>query len=183
MKKKIIINLVKAIGIIVLSVFLTMVLFQRFKPNADFFGYRMFVIVSNSMKPSLTVGDVILVKTTDAKDIKVKDTITYKGQQGDFRGMVITHQVVNIQTEKSPIDGKGSYIFYTKGTNNTLIDSQAVYEEQIYGVKVYKFFLISLISKVIRNTFGLLLFVVLPLSLLFIFEIMDIRRELQERRK
>jgi signal peptidase I len=181
--KKYLINLVKIFGIIVLSIFLAMVVLQRINPKADFFGYKMFVIVSNSMKPSLTIGDVILVKTVEAKEVKVKDVITYLGREGDFRNMIITHQVVNIQTEKNENTNKMRHIFYTKGTNNTLIDTEAVYEEQLYGVKVYKFFLISFISKIIRNVFGLLIFVVLPLSLLLIFEIIDIRRELRERRK
>lgn len=181
--KKIILNIIKTLGIIVLSVFLTMVLLQRFLPNSSIFGYRMFVIVSNSMKPSLTVGDVILVKETPVEDIKIKDVISYMGVEGNFKNKIITHQVINIQTEKSEYGKKERYTFYTKGTNNTIIDTSAVYEEQIYGVKAYKFMFISIISKVIRNTYGLLIFVVFPLSLLFIFEIMDIRRELKERRK
>jgi signal peptidase I len=181
--KKTVVNIIKIFGFIVLSVFLIMVVTQRLNPKGNFFGFKMFVIVSESMKPSLNIGDVILTIEKEPEDIKVKDVITYTGNTGNVKDKIITHQVVNIQTEKNDITNKTRYIFWTQGTNNSVIDSYSVYEEQVHGVLVYRFRLISLISRVIRTTIGLIIFVVLPLSLLLIFEIMDIRRELKERRK
>lgn len=181
--KNAILNFTKLLGIIVLSVFLLMVVFQRFLPNESFFGYKIFVIVSESMKPSLDIGDVILTKEVSADSIKVKDVITYDGISDNMRGKIITHQVVKIMEEKVESSGKRQYIFYTQGTNNTIIDSTAVYEKQIHGKLIYKFHIISLISKTIRTTLGLIIFVIIPLSILFVFEIMDIRKELNERRK
>lgn len=181
--KKTVSSIVKVFGIIVLSVFLMMVVFQRINPSGNFFGYKLFVIVSESMKPSLDIGDVILTKERDPKEIKVKDVITYTGNTGNVKDKIVTHQVVNIQTETNEVTGKTRHIFWTQGTNNSVIDSYSVYEEQIHGVVVHKFFFISIISRLIRTTLGLIIFVIFPLSMLFVFEIMDIRRELKERRK
>lgn len=177
MLKKIL-TIIKILGLVVVSILVAMTVIQRLFPQADgLLGFKTFVIVSPSMKPSLQVGDVILTKTIEAKNIKVSDVITYEGESAEFKGKFITHKVNQIATEE------GDLIFYTKGTNNILVDPVAVYPDQIQGKVIYKFFVLSLISKIIRNTFGFIVFIILPLSILFIFEIMDIRKELRERRK
>lgn len=171
-----IIETIKITLISILCIFLMMVIVQRLLPGVrSFFGFRSFVIVSKSMEPILKVGDVILVQTKKAEDIKINDIVTYQGGPGDFSKMIITHQVQNIKTENKRL------IFYTKGAANDMIDP-AVYQEQIYGVLVYKFVILSMISKVIRNTFGLMIFVIVPLGILFVTEVKEIRSELKERR-
>ncbi len=176
--KKISINLLKIIGMFIVVSFLSLVIFQRFFPESEgIFGFRTFVIVSESMKPELNIGDVILVRDVEPKDVKVGDNITYKGRSGDIEDMIITHQVTRIQDEEN------RKIFYTQGVNNPLEDNDYVVEEQMYGVVVHKFIVFSLLSKVIRSTVGFVLFIFLPLSVLFVLEVRDIKKELNERRK
>ena len=141
-----------------------------FQKENSFFGYRVFTIVTESMEPVLEVGDIILVKDTDTKKIKVGDNITYQGMSDDLAGKIITHQVVNI------IEENGKKIFYTQGVNTSTIDP-AVYEEQIYGVVEYKFVVLSFIYKIITNTVGFILLIVLPLGYIFIIELKTIAIE------
>ena len=42
----------------------------------SFFGYRLFVITSDSMEPTFNANDMIFVKTTN--DYEIGDIITYK---------------------------------------------------------------------------------------------------------
>jgi signal peptidase I len=169
-------KVIQIIAVCAIGVFLIMTIFQKIFPNTDtFFGFKTFVIVSRSMEPKLKVGDVILVKKTAPDKIKINDTISYQGMSGDFSGKIITHQVKNIMTEN------GRYIFYTKGLKNTAMDP-AVYEEQVYGVLAYRFILLSIASKVVRNTFGFIFLIVIPLSILLVTEVKAIRQELKERR-
>lgn len=176
--KKYGINVLKAIGMAIVIFFLTLVIFQRFFPEGNgIFGFRTFVIVSESMKPELNIGDVILVRERDPKLIEIGDNITYLGKSGDIKNMVITHQVNRIQDEE------GRRIFYTQGINNPLEDTDYVVEEQIYGVVSYRFILFSVLSKVIRSTIGFVFLIFVPLSVLFVMEIREIKKELKERKK
>ena len=175
MKQKII-NFLKYTLIILICLLLISSLYQRIFPNSNnsILGFRTFVIVSESMEPDIKVGDVILIRERDPSKIKAKDVISYQGLTGDFEGKVITHEVQSIMKEE------GRYIFYTKGTNNVLMDPE-VLEEQVYGVLVHKFILFSFVSKIIRNTVGFFLLVFIPCIVILVKEIRTIRKHLKER--
>lgn len=171
MKKKIF-NIIETLVLIFSCIICTFLLLQKFvfKENG-ILGYRTFVIVTSSMRPSLDVGDVILVKKIDTDKIKINDIITYEGMESDFKDKIITHKVKNIILEDS------KKIFYTKGITNSAIDP-AVYEEQIYGKVIYKFKILSFLSKIIRSKFGYIIFILIPLSLIFVKEMINIKKAL-----
>lgn len=112
-------------------------------PNV--FGYQVYIVSSPSMEPELMVGDVILVKETDIENIKVGDTITYKGEEGELRGKFITHKVV-----EGPTRVGDRYKLTTRGIKPGAADDPEIYDDQVLGVylktipfldKVYSFFL------------------------------------------
>lgn len=163
--------------LIVVTIFLLLFMsrYQKMDEQNSLFGYRVFVIVSESMKPKLNIGDMILVRERHPKNIEIGDIVSYQGLEGDLDGKIITHQVEEVITEE------GRQIFYTKGVNNILIDP-AVYEEQIYGVVEYRFIILSVISKIVRSTAGFLLVVFIPSVLVIFFEVKSIRKQLKEAR-
>lgn len=168
---KIINRTIEIMFTIFIILFCMIVLCQRFfQKDNSFFGYRVFTIVTESMKPELQVGDIILVKEVPSDEIKVGDNITYQGMSEDLEGKIITHQVKNL------IEENGKKIFYTQGINSSTMDP-AVYEEQIYGVVEYKFVFISFIYKIITNTYGFIFLIVLPLGYIFIMELKTIVEE------
>ena len=59
-------------------------------------------------------------------------------------------------------DSSGKYIFNTKGLTN-LIEDPIVYEDQLYGVIVYKDVFLSLIYKIIKTNIGFFLCIIVPL--------------------
>lgn len=89
------------------------------KDYANFMGYSIFKVISNSMAPTIVKNDVIIVKINS--EIKKNDVITYK-LKDDF----ITHRVVDIK--------KDSYI--TRGDSNNIGDSP-ISKDKIVG-KVVK---------------------------------------------
>lgn len=63
-----------------LVAFIVVVCLQRFSDNKiSFFNYRMFTVISGSMKPKYDIGDVLISKKEDPSKIKVGDTISYLG--------------------------------------------------------------------------------------------------------
>ena len=96
---------------------------------------------------------------------------------GSFRDKVITHKVVGIEK-----DEKGKYVFRTKGTAN-LVEDPLVYQDQLYGVVVYKVKLLSLIYKIVSTKYGMLIFVIIPLFYVIGSEILSFMLEKEEKRR
>lgn len=88
-------------------------------------NYEAFVIVSESMKPEIKVGDIIIIKKNAEGNIKEEDIITFE-KNSEY----ITHRVKEIKNQ----DGKTLYI--TKGDNNQADDVEEVKYSEIKGVKI-----------------------------------------------
>ena len=66
-------------------------------------------VVSSSMEPTFSKGDLVVIKGVDPEDVKVGDIIVY---YNPFRHIPVVHRVVAIEE----IDGKRYFI--TKGDND-----------------------------------------------------------------
>lgn len=142
--------------------------------NKSILGFRSYVIASNSMYPVLEYGDVILIKELDYDDIEVGDIITYYGEVGEFKDKNITHEVVEIIYEDD--------IKYlkTKGRANTSVDPK-VSSSQVFGKFIYRFVLLSFMSKIVRNELGFVLFIFIPFGILFVLEFINMVKETKRR--
>ena len=85
------------------SVFTTVVvalvvLCAIFLMGSRIMGYRVYTVITGSMEPELSVGDMLYVKPVDPSTIKVGDDITFVLNE-DL--VVATHRVVRIDAEKS----------------------------------------------------------------------------------
>lgn len=175
----------KIVGIItkiflglLLAAFILVVCMQRFSNNKmSFFDYRMFTVVSQSMTPKYDIGDVLIAKEVKPSNIKKGDVISYLGASGDFTNKVITHRVVAI--EKSE-DGK--LYFRAKGDAN-IIEDPIVSEDQLYGVVVYKSFLLSLIYRIVGTKIGFYLCIILPILFIICSEMISTMLEKEEKRR
>ena len=144
------------IGIFI-ALFLLVVCLQRFTDNnLSLFGFRMFTVLTGSMEPKYNVGDVLFSKSIDPDDIKVGDAISYLGESGDVKDKVVTHEVVEIETDEN-----GEKIFHTKGIAN-IIEDPIVHADQIYGKVIHKSTVLSFISKTIRTPVGLIVLIIIP---------------------
>ena len=163
---------------VVLALFVFVVVLQRFSDNKiSFFNYRMFTVISESMAPKYKVGDILVSKEVNPSKIKVGDVISYKGTSGSFQGKIITHQVTEINKNSS-----GKYVFHAKGLAN-IIEDPLVYEDQLYGVVVYKTKILSLIYKIIATPVGFILFVLIPITVTIGTEIIESKMEKIEKNK
>ena len=86
-------------------------------------GYRVFNIVSGSMEPAYSVGDLIYVKEVDPATIVPGDVITFVLNE-DL--VVATHRVVRVDAEKQR--------FYTKGDANETEDGMPVHYNNVIGI-------------------------------------------------
>ena len=162
--------LILLIALICIVSILQSTLFQ----NKNIFGYHTYVIASNSMYPVLKYGDVVLVKETDFNTINKGDIITYYGKEGEVKDKIITHEVIDILKEND------TTVLKTKGRANTGVDPY-VYKDQVYGEFVYRFTLLSLLSKIIRDKIGFIICILIPFSILFILEFISVTKEVKRK--
>lgn len=91
------------------------------------FEYKPIAVMSYSMYPEFSRGDVLIIKEIDQEKpgaIKVGDIIQYQ-----LGSQFIVHRVVEIK-----IDYQGNFQFITKGDNNKSNDAKPVEISQIHGV-------------------------------------------------
>ena len=154
----------KIITILILFVSIIIVVQKVTNNKESFFGYRIFRVQTGSMIPKYNIGDVILVKEKDIDKIKVGDDVTYKGEAGSVKGLLVTHRVIDIEE----VEGKKA--FHTKGIANNLEDP-IVYENQINGVVQTKLYILSLICLLLNNKYVFYFCGVLPLTIYVGFRI------------
>ena len=120
--------------LIVFCVLLIMIIVMQkiTESNKSVFGYRLFVVISGSMVPKYNMGEVVVCKETPVNEIKLGDSIVYKGKEGEIAGKTVMHEVVDIQKDEN-----NNYLFYAKGLTNEEEDPTIV-REQIYGVVKWK---------------------------------------------
>lgn len=175
---KTILAIIRVFIVVVLAGFVLVVCLQRFSGNKiSFFDYRMFTVVSGSMKPKYVIGDVLISKETAPEDVKIGDDISYLGAKGEFTGKVITHQVVGINKDEN-----GKYIYRSKGLAN-LVEDPMVMQDQLYGVVVYKSILLSTIYKIVATDIGFYLFIIIPVMFIIGSEIISTLMSKEEKRR
>lgn len=155
--------IVWAFAIIIVSIIAIQRLFNN---NVSFGSYRMFTVATGSMVPKYEVYDVIFSKTVPTNTIKAGDDLVYIGAKNDYKDKIITHRVIGVSKSG------GKYTFQTKGIANTEADP-LVDESQIYGIVIYKSGLLSFLSHILNNSFGLYFLIFVPLAFLIFLEILD----------
>lgn len=175
---KIVGNILYVLSFILVVLILLVVLIQRFSGNdIALGGIRVFYVASGSMLPEYEVGDILISMETDPEDINVGDAVTYLGDEGDIKGKVVTHEVIEKRQDEN-----GKYIFVTKGTANTIADPE-ITEDQVYGKVVYRAVLLSEICKLLQNIYGFYFLIIVPLAIIIakiLFNFLITRAEKRE---
>ena len=145
MAKKIF-NVISTVILVVLIALVVFIFVTRMTGNTPtVFGYHVYRVQTDSMVPTLNVGDVILVRDASAENIREGDIITYRVLEGDLAGQTITHRVYQPPEERG-----GTYYFVTKGDKEGAVPDQEISYDQVEGKyvrtlpwidKMYTFFL------------------------------------------
>lgn len=120
------------------------VLSAVFLMGSRLLGYEVYTVISGSMEPELSVGDLLYVKPVDPATIQVGDDITFVLNE-DL--VVATHRVVRIDAEKKH--------FYTRGIANDIDDSDPVHFNNVRGVVKFSIPLLGYVSDYIQNPPGM----------------------------
>jgi signal peptidase len=132
-------------------------------PNVN--GYSPFSIQTNSMKPTMSKGDLIIVKNVDPSTLVVGDIISFYDTI-DGENIIKTHRIIDIFD-----DGKAR-IYTTKGDANDTDDNFGLTEVDIVGKYIdIKIPLVGGLIDIVKSKWGFLFLVLLPLSVIFIYHL------------
>ena len=120
------------------------VLCAVFLMGSRILGFRVFTVISGSMEPEYSVGDLIYVKEVDVNTIEVKDPITFILNE-DL--VVATHRVISIDKENK--------YFYTQGDANDTPDASPVHFNNVIGVPQFSIPLLGYVSDFIQHPPGM----------------------------
>lgn len=90
--------------------------------DPELFGYKMYVVESGSMSPTINVNSIIVVRDIDSQEVKEMDIICFRGYSGES---TVTHRVVEVR-------GNGE-TFVTKGDANEIPDPMPVEASRLIG--------------------------------------------------
>lgn len=137
-------TLKKIWNIVSTALVVLMVLCAVFLMGSRVMGYQCFTVISGSMEPKYSVGDLIYVKKVDANTIQVGDDITFILNE-DL--VVATHRVVRVDAENQR--------FYTKGDANEIEDQSPVHFNNVIGVPKFAIPKLGYVSDFVENPPGM----------------------------
>lgn len=130
-------------------------------------GYSPFSIQSNSMKPTLSKGDLIITNNNiNVNDLKVNDIISFYSYEKGVN-IIKTHRIVNITNENNVL------LFETKGDNNDVNDNVFITDIDIIGKLVYRVPLLGNIIDFFKNKWVFFFIILIPLAILFIYQLIN----------
>ncbi len=118
-------------------------------------GFTPYVVLSGSMEPALSPGDVAVVRRADPSGLRAGDVITYKTAAG-----MVTHRIMGIE-----LSNQGNF-FLTQGDANRTGDRARVSAENIVGRMRYSIPLAGYFIVFANSLLGMGLFIALPTALL-----------------
>ena len=126
-----------------------------------FFGYSVFRVSTGSMRPAYEIGDVIIVKECDPKELKAGDVCTYNGVTGNFAGKIVTHRVIEAVFEED-----GEYYIRTKGDANPTEDPK-INIKNVIGKVGIKIAVLRLLYNFFITPWGLITIILLIIAAFF----------------
>lgn len=152
--------------VIVFAIGVTLISLNSEDNNISKIGkYMPLNVKTNSMEPTIMQGDFIIVEECDASELKVDDVISFLATEEDTV-IVKTHRIVSIdETSKDRS-------FITRGDNNEVNDNIPVFPSDVVGVwKGVRLAKVGTILDFVSSQTGFLICIVLPLLILFVYQI------------
>ncbi len=128
--------------------------------GAGLFGYRAYIVLSDSMQSTFQVGDIIVSRESSADDVQVGDIITFRSIDPANYGEVVTHMVREITTYN------GGTAFVTYGTTTGDRDAYPAPAENIIGEYSFRLPKLGYFFQFLKTPMGYFTVVLIPFLLL-----------------
>ena len=189
--KKVLTWLSYIFSVVVLGTIIYVIILTSTGKDISFFGYKMYVVKTDSMEPTIEVDTIILVHKESSDTLDKGTIITF-----DFNNkynIPNTHRIVgyyyldsennyhstyDYQTvEEFILDNPNCKVvgYRTQGDNPECeIDSKPVYFDSVLGVYKGNLVVITFLYSLLSNFFGFLFIIIIPLFILLISQLVSL---------
>ncbi len=152
-----------AVVVMLFTIFSSTTLDHR---DRSFFGYKTFIVLSDSMKATdFAAGDIIFTKQVEADTLKEGDIITFISENVVNAGEIVTHKI-----RKVTKDDAGNPAFVTYGTTTGVDDETPVTEAYLLGQYQFSVPKLGHFFQFLKSTPGYIICVLIPFLLLILFQ-------------
>ncbi len=138
------------------------------------FGARPYTVLTGSMEPAISAGDVVVDERISPLSAAVGDVVTFRDPEDQNRQ--ITHRVVRIRHA-------GEHLwFVTRGDANNTVERWRIAADGSLGRVLYTVPLVGYAAVLTKTPLGLALLVIVPVLLLALDELLRIWRPQKEPR-
>lgn len=169
MKKALnILGRIATVIIIVIAVFVIIFTFITIRTasseDATFFGYKPYIVLSDSMKDTFAVGDVVIIKAVPAEEMQAGDIVCFRSIDTNNYGMVVTHKIREITTYN------GEPAFVTYGTTTGVDDVFPVPFDRVIGKYVTTLPQLGRFFEFLKSPSGYVCIILIPFLLLILWQ-------------
>lgn len=147
------------------------------KTEKSLFGFKFFIVLSDSMKDEFQAGDVVISKVVDVNTIEPGDIITFRSVDPMSFGEVVTHKV----REETVYEGAKAFVTY--GTATGTPDSTPVPVEQVIGKYQTALPKLGFFLQFLKTTPGYITLILVPFLILIFWQGLRFFKTVQQYRK
>ena len=144
--------------------------------------FGAYVIISESMIPSINVNDAVVTMRATEKDIKVNDIITFISKEIETQGTPITHRVVGIVYEDPPKNTK-VLGYRTKGDHNNTQDFALIAPSEVLGKMLIRIPMVGYVQTFLTRPIGWFVVIVIPCFIVIFGDITKIIKATKKNQK
>ena len=169
-KTKILKRIMEIIAIILIYNIILIIVSSINGKDFNILGYKAYIVETNSMEPTIKVGDIVIIKKVKVEKLNQGDVITFT-QEGE----VITHRITKIDVEESGTK------YITKGDNNNTEDTIKVEHEDILGKEILTIPQLGKVMQLLNNK--IILLIIILIILIWAFIRIQKKEKLENRRE
>lgn len=132
--------------------------------DAALFGYKPYIVTSNSMQDTFQAGDLTVSKQVDPATLEPGDIVTFRSIDPVNYGQVVTHKIKSITTYE------GEPAFVTYGTATGVEDAYPVPFSQVLGQYQFRLPGMGNFFYFLKSTAGYVTVILLPFLILIILQ-------------
>jgi len=137
------------------------------RTDRKFFGYRAFVVLSDSMSATdFRAGDLVLAKVVDPTTLKEGDIISFISQNDANFGQTVTHKI-----RRRATDVYGNPGFITYGTTTGVDDEEIVTYPYVLGKYQWRIPRLGAFFQFLKTVPGYTTCILLPFLLLIVIQV------------
>ena len=163
--------IIYTVTVIMLYNFLIIVLTITDKKDTSILGFRAYIITTESMKPNINPGDIVIIKEVTEEKLNVNDVVTVKTENG-----INTHRIIKI--ESTP---EKRYVI--KGDNNNVEDENTVGISQVLGKKILKIPYMGKIAKALQDEVYIIIIVIIVLQVFIQYQNKQEKNRIRREKK